>query len=130
MLEDFPNKVRLVVEPFPSLDNTASLLAASTALAAHAQSRFWEFRQALFQHAGPVLPNDLRTIAEDLDMDIPRLFHDLRSTEVQRLLAHCINEALAHGVIGKPTVFINEKELPSANLKDLRRAVQHADRPF
>jgi hypothetical protein len=56
VLEDFPDMVRLVVKPFPALDNPSSLLAA------HAQGRFWEFRQALFSLPGPTLEDLLQAV--------------------------------------------------------------------
>jgi protein-disulfide isomerase len=126
VLEEYPDRVQLLAKPFPPADNQASLRAASAALAAHAQGRFWDFREQLFLIAGPPAARDLRAIALRLEMDVPRLLHDMVSADIQGLLARGINDGVRRGVAGTPTVFVNQTPVLSPDLDNLRQAVQRA----
>ena len=128
MLDEYPDTVKLISKPFPSVDSQSSLLAASAALAAHAQGYFWEFREQLFLIEGPLSVSDLHDIAEQVDIDIPRFFNDLSSNQVQHLLAHCINAGINQGVRATPTVFVNRMPMELLHIEIRRQAIQQARR--
>lgn len=126
MLDEYPDTVELVIRPFPSTHSQSSLLAASAVLAAHAQRRFWDFRDQLFHSEGPVSTTDLHDIAEQVGIDRPRFFRDLSSTVIQRLLTRCLNDGIHQGVRATPTVFVNQTPITSLRINDLRQAIQQA----
>ena len=126
MLDEYRGTVKLVIIPFPPINNQPSLLAASAALAAHAQGQFWAFREALFLHDGPVTTTDLRYIGEQVGLDLPRFFNDLTSPPIQHLLTDGINDGIRRGVQGTPTIFVNQSELMSNHIDGLRKAIQQA----
>ena len=126
MLDQFPETVRLVVKPLPAADQQISWFAASAALAAHAQGYFWDFRDLLFQNEGALTATDLRDIAEEIGLDLPRYHRDLTSSAIQGLLVAGIAEADALGVTGTPTITINQKRLEDVHFDALRNAVEQA----
>jgi protein-disulfide isomerase len=126
VLDEYPDTVKLVVKPFPDVNNQSSLVAASAALAAHAQGKFWAFRERLFLLAGPLSVNDLQDIAEQVDIDIPRFYHDLSSDQVLGLLAHGINAGIDQGVRGTPSVFVNQTPMTSLRIEEFRQAIRQA----
>lgn len=125
MLDEFPETVNLVVKPFPPVDSQSSLLAASGALAAHAQGQFWEFRDQLFLLEGPVSAADLSDIAEQIGLDIPRFYRDLVSPPVQSLLRQCINDGVASNVIATPTVLVNKVPVEPLHIDRLTQAIRN-----
>lgn len=129
MLDEYPNTIRLVVKPFPASDSQSSLLAASAALAAHAQGYFWEFREQLFFLDGRFSVTDLRDAAETVGLDIPRFYRDLASPEIQHLLIQGINDGVNSGVSATPTVFVNHTRMASLGINDLRQAIGQAAAP-
>ena len=129
MLDTFPDTVRLVVKPFPPADRQASWLAASAVLAAHAQGHFWEFREQLFLLEDPVSANDLRDIAEHIEMDVPRFYRDLVSPAIQNLLRQCINDGLDSNVTGTPTILVDQTPVEPLTIDNLSKAIRSAVQP-
>jgi protein-disulfide isomerase len=126
VLDEYPDTVKLVVKPFPEVNNQSSLVAASAALAAHAQGKFWEFRERLFLLEGPLSVGDLHDIAEQVDIDIPRFSHDLSSDPILELLGRGINAGILQGVRGTPTVFVNQTPMTSLRIEDFRQTIRKA----
>jgi protein-disulfide isomerase len=129
VLDEYPNTLRLVVKPFPSSDSQSSLLAASAALAAHAQGYFWAFREQLFLLDGRISISDLRDVAETVGLDLPRFYRDQASPEIQHLLVKGINDGVNSGVSATPTVFVNHTRMTSLGINDLRQAIGQAVAP-
>ena len=126
MLDEYPDTVKLVIEPFPPTHSQSSLLAASAVLAAHAQGSFWEFREQLFLIEDPLSVSDLHDIAEQVGIDRPRFFRDLSSTGIQRLLTRGLNDGINQGVRATPTIFVNQTPIKSSRIDDLRQAIRQA----
>ena len=126
MLDEYPDTVELVIKPFPPTDSQSSILAAAAVLAAHAQGRFWEFRDQLFQIEGPVSTTDLHDIAKQVSIDRTRFSRDLSSTDVQRLLTRSLNDGINQSVRTTPTVFVNQTPMASLRIDDIRQAIRQA----
>lgn len=50
VLEAYPDKVKLVFKNFPLRNHRNAMKAASAALAAEGQGKFWEFHDILFKN--------------------------------------------------------------------------------
>ena len=100
------------------------MLAASGVLAAHAQGYFWEFREQLFFLEGTVSAHDLRDIAEDIGMDVPRFYRDMVSPAVQNMLRHCIDDGQASNITGTPTLLVDRIPIEPLQIDHIRRAIQ------
>jgi len=91
-------------------------LLAKGAICAHAQGRFWDFHDRVFQ-APPQNPgrDTVVGLAAAAGLDSPRLGACLDAPETDARLKAEIAEAQRLGVNSTPTVFINGKKLPRVN---------------
>jgi protein-disulfide isomerase len=96
-----------------------SAMAASAALAAHKQSAYVTFHQALMTAAEPVSMPLLEQIASKLGLDVEKLKTDMQSAEVGEALARNQQLAEALGVRATPS-FVIGSELISGGMEPSR----------
>lgn len=101
----YPGKLRWVYRQFPlDPDNT---IAAEAALAAGAQGRFWPMHDRLFAVHGLVDRASVELLAQDLGLDMNRFRGDLDAGTFRAQVEDDQATAVALGVTGTPTFFIN-----------------------
>jgi len=83
--------------------------AASAALAAHEQGKFWEFHDRLFA-LSKITKVEINKIAVDLELDIPRFQKDMTSPKVQNQIKKDLFDAKQAGVTGTPALFFNGRK--------------------
>ncbi|PID75558.1 MAG: hypothetical protein CSA20_04550 [Deltaproteobacteria bacterium] len=83
--------------------------AASAALAAQEQGRFWEFHDKLFAEK-ELTAKKIRQIAVDLGLDMKKFDKDRNSAETIARIEKDLQDAKKAGVTGTPTVFINGRK--------------------
>jgi protein-disulfide isomerase len=119
--------VRLIFRQYPLPFHERAQAAAQAALAAHAQNKFWEYHDMLFENQGALASADLETYAERLKLDVPKF----KEASVDAAVANLITSDVALGdsvnVRGTPTVFINGKRLANGvDYEAVSAAVQEA----
>jgi Na+/H+ antiporter NhaA len=82
-------------------------VAAEVAEGAGAQGRFWEMHDLLISHQDELLPMHIRGYAEELGLDVDRLWKDLHDREYAARVTRDVSSADESGVSGTPTFFIN-----------------------
>jgi cyclophilin family peptidyl-prolyl cis-trans isomerase/protein-disulfide isomerase len=111
----YPDDLRVVFRHFPlkSIHDKA-VITAQAAEAAGAQGKFWEMHDLLFgrQNEWSGVPLDqvneiLIGYARELDLDVERFAKDLEEGTFAALVEQRYGEAVAMGLGGVPTVFIN-----------------------
>ncbi len=107
VVEASGGQVRLVFRHFPLFEIHPHALSAALAVeAAGAQGRFWEMHAALYEHQDQLGEAGLAERAEELGLDGASVVGDAAqqyAAPVQRDYA----DALAAGVQGTPTLFVN-----------------------
>jgi hypothetical protein len=112
---DYPDDLRLVVRhlPLETLHDKAKL-AAQAAEAAGAQGYFWPMHDRLFEQqaawvglSAPAFESWLITQAADLGLDAERFGADLASQATAAVVEEAVEEALAIGLNGTPSLAIN-----------------------
>lgn len=96
---------------------STSCEAAAAAYLAHTQGRFWEYSNALYEHFRDYSRARLLEYANEVgvpDMDSSR--QRLDDPAVMRRLSRDVEEGLAAGVGGTPTVFVNGYRLETGKL--------------
>jgi protein-disulfide isomerase len=102
-------------------------LAAEAAEAAGAQGRFWAMHDTLLAHQDALRPVDLVRYADQLGLDVPRFWDELRRRVHAPRVAEDVASADASGVSGTPTFFINSRRhYGPYDLETLTEAVQAA----
>ncbi len=109
VLDQYPDKVRLVPKNFPLTSHKFARKAAHAAMAANAQGKFWEFRHKLFENYRAVNDAKIQEIAEGLGLDMEKFNQDKDSRSVRDFVTRDMVNGRRIGVRGTPTLFVNGK---------------------
>ena len=121
MLEKYPKKVRLVPKFIAA--HAFSMKAATAALAAYDQGKFWEFHDQLFANQDDLSDEKVTEIAGNLKLDLKRLRLKMEDPKLEELVDRDLEEAKKLGVMGTPWVYVNGRHLKQRSLPDLVEAV-------
>ena len=128
LLQSFGADLRYVFRHLPLADvHPNAQMAAEASEAAAAQGRFWEMHDALFDHQDALTPAALRRYAQDIGLDVERLWDEVRTREHAPRVAEDVRSADESGVSGTPTFFINGRRHQGAyDVETLTTAVRRA----
>jgi Na+/H+ antiporter NhaA len=108
LLDSFGDDLCYVWRHLPLSDvHPRAQIAAEVAEAAGAQARFWEMHDTLLSHQDELLPMQMRRYAEELGLDVERLWDDVHRRSYAPRVARDVASADESGVSGTPTFFIN-----------------------
>jgi protein-disulfide isomerase len=107
IMKVYPKDVKLIFKQFPLEIHSDAYRAATAALAAQKQGKFWEMHYALFAHHQNLSMEGILAMAKDLKLDSARLERDMESKEIHDILAKDLKDGNDAGVEGTPTIFIN-----------------------
>lgn len=126
VLAGYKEDVRLVFMQFPMPFHPHARPAASAAVAAGKQRRFWAMHDTLFAHRDDLKRESLRRYAEDVGCDLAQFDADVVSDDVtERVKAEALTGAKL-AVRGTPTLFVNGIRsvgaLPAGDLREVLEA--------
>jgi len=124
VLDRYPDKVKMVVKHFPLSSHKFARKAASAALAANLQGKFWEFHVTLLKNYNALNDSKIKEIAQSLGLDMEKFSKDMRSPAVRKLITRDINNGRRIGVRGTPTVFINGKRVQQRSSGDFVQRIE------
>lgn len=125
MLEKHPNKIKVVFKNFPlSSIHPFAHQAALAALAAHAQGKFWEFHNKLFENYKALSDARIQEIAKELKLDMEKFNRAIQDPSLQKLIARDIADGRGAGVEGIPALFVNGKLPPEGSLRGLEDLIE------
>jgi len=123
VLEKNPETVKLVYKNFPIGSHKFALKAATAALAAGAQGKFWEFHDLLFQNYNSLNDQKINEIALSLNLDQAAYEQKLKDPEISNLIRRDAMEGRLIGVRGTPTLFINGRRLKDRSLNGFQAII-------
>lgn len=123
MLDKYPKEVKLVFKNFPLSKHKFARKAATAALAAKTQGRFWEFHDKLFENYRKLSDVKIQEIAKELGLDLERFKKDMKDPAIQKLIIRDVKNGQQIGVRSIPTVFINGKLLRNRRLQSFQRMI-------
>jgi protein-disulfide isomerase len=103
---NYPSGVRLVFRQFPLKFHADARLAAEAALAAHAQGKFWELHDTMFESNKALSRSDLERYAVKVGLELKRFNKDLDAHRFAAQLDADIKLGEQVSVSGTPTMFI------------------------
>lgn len=109
MLERYPVEVRLTHKFVPA--HSFSLKAATAALAAGDQGKFWEFHAKLFENQSALSDAKIREIARALKLNMNRFKKKLKDPALEKMVNGDYDEAKGLGVLATPWVYLNGRHL-------------------
>jgi len=124
VLEKYPDNVKLVVKNFPLPSHKFAHKAATAALAANVQGKFWEFHSELFKNYKVINDTKIQEIAKELGLDMEKFVKDMQSTAINRLIARDVINGKQIGVRGTPTMFINGKAFKNKSLPGIYQVIE------
>jgi protein-disulfide isomerase len=120
VLDQYKNKLKLIIKNYPSDGSEFSTMAAAAALSAHKQNKFWEYHEKLFDNIDTFDRGTIRLIAMELHLDMEKFDADMQSPEIQGVIQRDIQEGLNAGIAGIPAVFVNGKRLDHPTLQEFQ----------
>jgi protein-disulfide isomerase len=115
LLAEYGDRMKYVVRNFPlSSIHPNARKAAEAAECAFDQGQFWEYHDVLFQNQEALDVPSLKTYADELGLDVESFSTCLDSGAKREVVAADHRDALAHGVNGTPTFFVNGRMLVGA----------------
>ena len=125
LLEEYPNKLRVVVKQMP-VHQTAKL-AAEAAFAAEAQGKFWELHDLMLANQDDLSRDALVELAKQAGLDVPAFAKALDSHEYADEVARDVAAAQKIEIQGTPSFVINgRKIIGNVPLPALRAAIDSA----
>lgn len=121
------DKIAVAFVEFPIL-SPQSGDAASYALAASKQGKYWEYHQKLMEMTEPKTIEALKKVGTDLGLDVAKLEADAKSDEIEKELADHKALGQSAGISGTPAFFINESFTPGFIEKAAMKAAIEAER--
>ena len=122
LLEDYPDKIRVVFAHLPLAFHTNALPAAKAAHAAYLQGKFWEMHDALFENQRSLSDDFYIETARQLELNIEKFKSDMESPSTDSYIEKCISDANAVGLKGTPSFLINGVQFVGAQPIDKFRA--------
>lgn len=107
LLKAYPTAVKLVFKQFPLDTHSQAAIAASAALAAHKQGKFWPVHDALFAQRGDLAHPKILALAGSVGLDMNRFETDMESPETRKAVERDLDDGGRAGVEGTPTLFFN-----------------------
>lgn len=113
---NYPDKVRLVFRHFPlsKAPGSGSFPTHEAAACAQEQGKFWEYHDAIYAFSGAPQENDLKTMAQQIGLDLARFDECRQSKRYQSTILADVKEGEQKGVQGTPTIFVNNQAVNGA----------------
>jgi protein-disulfide isomerase len=131
--QDYHTRVRVIFRHLPLINHRHAREAALASEAADLQGRFWEMHDLLYREQSVwSKATDVRSAvnayAERLGLDIDRFKKDMESDQAKSRITSDERAAAKLGITITPTVFLNDRPLPSNTLNEpgLRTAINAA----
>ncbi|MCP3980464.1 MAG: thioredoxin domain-containing protein [bacterium] len=113
-METYGDHVEIVFRDFPLPFHNNAQMAAEAGQCAHAQGKFWEYHDVLFNNQKALGADQLKKYAADLGLDTGRFDKCLDSGEFTEQVKADHAEGAAAGVTGTPAFFVNGRFLSGA----------------
>ena len=126
ILQAYPKDIKLIFKEYPLEIHSRAEFAATAALAAQKQGKFWPMHDAMFS-AQNLSRENIFALAQQNGLDMKRFESDLSATDVHETLVRDIQDGDRAGVLGTPTIFINGKRYNGQIQRDALKPVLDAE---
>ena len=123
ILEKNPKTVKVAFKHFPLGFHQYAQNAATAAVAAQAQGKFWEFHDLLFQNNKELTDDKINGLAKQLGLNMKRFKADMASAATLERVTRDMEDGRRAGVQGTPTIFINGRSLKDRSPQGMQMLV-------
>ena len=124
VLKKYPESVRVVFKNYPLKNHKFAAKAATAALSAGRQGKFWEFHDELFKNYRQLSDKKLNEIARKLDLNEAQFQEDRKDPEIVAKVQADYQEGSKIGVRGIPAVFVNGKRINNRDLQTIGSIIE------
>ena len=111
VLEQYPDKVKVVFKNYPLSSHKFAARAALTAHAAHLQGKFWPVHDEFLKFNDQLNDEKIQETVRAAGVNEEQLERDRKDPRVVHHVQEDFNEGNNVGVRGVPTLFVNGKRL-------------------
>ena len=123
VLEQNPGKVKIVFKNFPLRSHKFAMRAASAAMAAEIQGKFWDFHDLLFENHRSLDEQKIREITEKLGLNESEFEEKLDDPQLGVKIRQDFMDGVGADVRGTPAIFINGRLLKNRSLAGFQSAI-------
>jgi len=123
VLEKNKGKVKLVFKNFPLNTHQFARKAASAALAAGKQGKFWELHDRLFQNYNRLNDQVVQEQAQQLGLDMQKFNKDMNDPQIIQASNQDVQDGAKAGVRGTPAIYVNGSFLRNNSLEGFQAAI-------
>lgn len=123
LLNEYKDKVRLVVRDFPQDQHGDAFKAAEAAEGAREQGKYWEYVALLMKNQSALGPDQLKAYAGQLSLDRKRFDDALDTGKFADKVQRDLRDGLKYGVTGTPAIFVNGRLVAQRTYETLKAAV-------
>ena len=124
VLKKYPESVRIVFKNYPLRKHKFAAKAATAALSAGRQGKFWEFHDELFKNYRQLSDKKLNEIARKLDLNEAQFQEDRKDPEIVAKVQADYQEGSKIGVRGIPAVFVNGRRISNRDLRTIGAIIE------
>jgi protein-disulfide isomerase len=126
VLKSYPTQIKLIFKQFPLEEHPQADLAATAAVAAQKQGKFWPMHDALFAHPNDLSRRSILAYAKDAGLDPDKLESDMDTSQVRETVVRDVQDGTDANVQGTPTIFINGQKYNGAITYDALKPILDA----
>lgn len=116
-------KVKLVFKNFPLNTHQFARKAATAALAAGKQGKFWVYHDRLFQNYNRLNDQVVQEQAKQLGLDMQKFEKDMGDPQISQVINQDMQDGAKAGVRGTPAIFVNGVLLRNTNPEGFQAAI-------
>ena len=109
----YGDKMSVTFKHFPLSFHKEAMPAAMASMCANEQGKFWEYHDQLFANQKALMPDNLKTYATTVGLDMAKYDACMTSNKYQAQIDADMAEARDAEVRGTPTLFINGRKFNS-----------------
>ena len=126
IVNEFGDRVRLVVRDFPLSQHVNARKAAEAAEAAREQGKYWEYVGVLFRNQSALGVDKLREYATQVGLDRTKFDASLDTGKFTEKVQRDLVDGRKLGINGTPTLYINGKRISDNSYESMKSAIEAA----
>jgi protein-disulfide isomerase len=126
LMNEYGDRVRLVMRDFPLSQHNEAFKAAEAAEAAREQGKYWEYIALLLKNQKTLGIPKLKEYASQLSLDRAKFDKALDTGKYAEKIQRDLQDGERLGVNGTPTLFVNGKRVEDRTFEALKAAVETA----
>ena len=123
LLGQYPKELKLVFKNYPLPNHPFAMKAATAAMAADSQGKFWEFHDLLFNNYNKLGDQKLAEIAKQLGLQEEEFAKKVADPLIAEKIQGDITDGNKVELEGTPTIFINGKLVRDWSPEGFRKVI-------